>query len=77
MSYGDDGAVRESFSDGCLDEVVRLSIDVGRRLVQDEHRAVPQDGARQAHQLPLADAQVSSSFSQPHLQTHCPKRNKI
>jgi len=62
MSDGDDGAVRESFSDGCLDEVVRLGVDVGRRLVQDEHHAVPQDGARQAHQLPLTNAQVHSAF---------------
>lgn len=56
MRDGEHGAVRELRPDGGLDQVIRLQVDGGRGLVQDQNAGVPQEGAGQAHQLPLADA---------------------
>ena len=52
------GAVSERLPDGFLHEVVGLAVDGGRRLVEHDDLAVPQDGARHADELPFADAEV-------------------
>lgn len=56
MRDGEDGAVRELRPDGGLDQVIRLQVNGGRGLVQDQNAGVPQEGAGEAHQLLLANA---------------------
>ena len=47
---------------GYLNQVVRFEIDGGRGFVEDEHFGLAQQGARQANQLALADAQVLAAL---------------
>ena len=56
------GAVVELLPDGGLDQVVCLEVDRGRGLVQDQHLSLPQQGARQAHQLALAHTQILAAL---------------
>ena len=45
-----------------LNQVVRFQIDGGRGFVQHQHLRLPEQSAGQTNQLPLAHAQVLSSF---------------
>ena len=56
VSNGEYSASFELLSDGVLDEVVRLHVDGGRGLVQNEHLGLPEQRPRQTHQLPLTHA---------------------
>lgn len=57
----DDGGVGELVADGGLDEGIGAHVNVGRRLVQHQDAVVLQDGAREADELPLAQAQVGTA----------------
>ena len=54
-------ARREFLPDDLLDLLVVLRVDGGSGLVKDEDLASPEQGAGQAHQLPLAGRQVGST----------------
>ena len=64
QAVGDDqggAAAQQPFQRG-LDERLGDGVHVGRRLVQNEDARVGQDGAGDAHQLPLADRQVDAAL---------------
>ncbi len=52
----EDGAVSELLADRVLDELVRLQVDGGRRLVQNQNLRLAQQRPRQTHELPLPHA---------------------
>ena len=68
VSDGEDGAVCELLPDQLGDVVVRLSVQGGGGLVQDEEPALPEEGPAQADQLSLALAQVTPAFAQLRVQ---------
>ena len=53
---GDDGTVGELLADRVLDELVRLQIHGGRRLVQDQDLGLMKQGPAQTHELALTHA---------------------
>ncbi len=53
----------ELLPDGGLDEVVRLQVDGGSGLVQDEHLGLAQERPAQTEQLSLAHAQVLAALT--------------
>ena len=55
MRNRENGASGELRADGCLDDGVRLQIDSGRGLVQNQHRRLVEQRPRQADQLSLSD----------------------
>ena len=65
-----------------LDEHFRVRVDICRGLVQDEDTGIADNGAGEAEQLPLANAEVHAAFSQGRIvalrQSHdevvCPDR---
>lgn len=62
VGNGQDRAVAKLAPYSGLDEPVRLQINVGSRLVHDQHRVVAHDRAGQADKLSLADAHVRSAL---------------
>lgn len=57
MCNGQHRAGLELGADGSLDEVVRLQVNGGRGLVQNEDSALAEEGSGQAHELPLTHAE--------------------
>ena len=57
MGDGEDGAVGKLLLDGLLDEGVSVLVDGGGRLVQHQHLRLAEKGARQAHELTLANTE--------------------
>ena len=55
VSHSENRAVLEAVPDRLLDELVRLQVHGGCRLVQHEHLGAPHQGPRHADQLPLAN----------------------
>jgi len=58
MRNCENGAVLEFSSDRALDDIVRLHIHCGCGFVQDQDRALAQEGTREAKELPLANTQI-------------------
>ena len=56
----DDGAAGEGPVEGRPDESLRDDVDGRRHLIEDDDRRRPQQGARDAQQLALADATTTS-----------------
>ena len=56
VCYGKYGAVLEGRPDGRLYKVIRLKVNGGRGLVQDQNQGSSEKGTGQAHQLTLAHA---------------------
>ena len=63
MSDGEHGALLELRADRRLDEVVRLQIHCGRRLVQHEDFGFAQECARKADELALSHTQVLAALT--------------
>eukprot|EP00964_Phaeocystis_antarctica_P017059 scaffold9399_cov36-Phaeocystis_antarctica.AAC.2 len=57
-----DGDAVEPLAQRALNDVVRLHVDGGRRLVQHEHARLAQQRTRHAHQLPLPGGQVAAAL---------------
>ena len=66
MSDGEHGALLELRADRRLDEVVRLQIHCGRRLVQHEDFGLAQECARKADELALSHTQVLAALFKLH-----------
>lgn len=68
---GEHGAGGEVVADGALDERVRARVHIGCSFVQQQHAVAPRAGARQAHQLPRAHAEVAAALRHLLVQRGC------
>ena len=57
------GAPLHQLRDAALDQRLRLGIDVGGRLVEDEHLGVAEQGARERDQLALSGREVRPALA--------------
>ena len=64
MADHDHGATRAQPIDGRRDRGLRVGVEVGRRLVEDDEVGVPQEGAGDRDPLPLAAAQADAVLAE-------------
>lgn len=63
MRHGKYRCVMKRLGDRFLEQCVRAGVNVRRGFVEDQYTIPPQNGAREAEELSLSDAEVRPTFS--------------